>query len=123
VIDLVATLIFEAEEKFSWAVEAFEKQAWSDAIYYSYSVFVSGAKALLLDLGVNSSTQSGIIKEFTERFEGQFVDGSFSDLVLQINKNEPSADFAESYLAQANDFLEKVKSYRNQPELEKSANA
>lgn len=123
VIDLVATLIFEAEEKFSWAVEAFEKQAWSDAIYYSYSVFVSGAKALLLDLGVNSSTQSGIIKEFTERFEGQFVDGSFSDLVLQINKNEPTADFAESYLAQANDFLEKVKSYRNQPELEKSANA
>ncbi|KHJ39770.1 sulfite reductase [Pedobacter glucosidilyticus] len=123
VIDLVATLIFEAEEKFSWAVEAFEKQAWSDAIYYSYSVFVSGAKALLLDLGVNSSTQSGIIKEFTERFEGQFVNGSFSDLVLEINKNEPTAAFAESYLAQANDFLEKVKNHRNQPELEKSANA
>ncbi|WP_304066290.1 nitrite reductase [Pedobacter glucosidilyticus] len=123
VIDLVATLIFEAEEKFSWAVEAYEKQAWADAIYYSYSVFVSGAKALLLDLGVNSSTQSGIIKEFTERFEGQFVDGSFSDLVLQINKNEPSAAFAEAYLAQANDFLEKVKNHRNQPELEKSANA
>ncbi|WP_026904444.1 HEPN domain-containing protein [Pedobacter glucosidilyticus] len=123
VIDLVATLIFEAEEKFSWAVEAFEKQAWADAIYYSYSVFVSGAKALLLDLGVNSSTQSGIIKEFTERFEGQFVDGPFSDLVLQINKNEPSATFAEAYLAQANDFLEKVKNHRNQPELEKSANA
>lgn len=123
VIDLVATLIFEAEEKFSWAVEAYEKQAWADAIYYSYSVFVSGAKALLLDLGVNSSTQSGIIKEFTERFEGQFVDGSFSDLVLQINKNEPSVAFAESYLAQANDFLEKVKNHRNQPELEKSANA
>ncbi|QEK51768.1 HEPN domain-containing protein [Pedobacter aquae] len=123
VIDLVATLIFEAEEKFSWAVEAYEKQAWADAIYYSYSVFVSGAKALLLDLGVNSSTQSGIIKEFTERFEGQFVDGPFSDLVLEINKNEPTAAFAESYLAQANDFLEKVKNHRNQPELEKSANA
>jgi sulfite reductase (ferredoxin) len=122
VIDLVATLIFEAEEKFGWSVEAFQKKSWSDAIYYSYAVFVSGAKALLLDLGVNSSTQVGIIKEFTSRFDTQFTSVPFEELVLQINKNEPSERFAEAYLAQANDFLEKVKNYRAQPELSRVEN-
>ena len=123
VIDLVATLIFEAEEKFGWSVEAFQKKSWSDAIYYSYAVFVSGAKALLLDLGVNSSTQVGIIKEFTSRFDTQFTSVPFEELVLQINKNEPSERFAEEYLAQANDFLEKVKIFRAQPELSRVENA
>lgn len=123
VIDLVATLIYEAEEKFGWSVEAFEKRAWSDAIYYSYAVFVSGAKALLLDAGVNSSTQVGIIKEFNTRYATQFTSVSFEELVLQINKNEPTERFAEEYLANANDFLEQVKNFRSQPELSKVENA
>lgn len=114
VIDLVATLIYETEEKYSWALEAYSKEAWADAIYYAYATFVSGAKALLLDIGVNSSTQSGIINEFTERFEGQFSEQPFNELVLQINKNEPTAAFAEAYLAQANNFLDRVKTYREQ---------
>lgn len=114
VIDLVATLIYETEEKYSWALEAYANQAWADAIYYAYATFVSGAKALLLDIGVNSSTQSGIINEFTERFENQFTSIPFAEQVLQINKNEPTAEFAETYLAYANDFLEKVKAYRGQ---------
>src|SRR6202000_518289 len=70
VIDLVATLLYEADEKMGWANEAFKNGAWSDAIYHSYNVFISSAKALLLDKGVNSSTQAGIIKEF----DAQFID-------------------------------------------------
>ncbi|HEY0176222.1 MAG TPA: nitrite/sulfite reductase, partial [Pedobacter sp.] len=41
VIDLVATLLLEGEERLQWAGAAFEGKAWSDAIYHSYSVFVN----------------------------------------------------------------------------------
>jgi sulfite reductase (ferredoxin) len=37
------------------------------------------------------------------------VDGTFNDLILQINKNEPSEEFATAYKQQATDFLEAVK--------------
>jgi sulfite reductase (ferredoxin) len=111
-IDLVATLLYESDEKMGWANEAFKNGAWADAIYHSYNVFVSSAKALLLDKNINSSTQAGIIREFDAQYVDTAelsLDGSFSDLVLQINKNEPSEDFAKLYLKAANSFLETVK--------------
>jgi sulfite reductase (ferredoxin) len=108
IIDLVATLLYESEEKMGWANEAYEKGAWADAIYHSYNVMISSAKALLLDKGVSSSTQAGIIKEFDAHYvsTGEItLDGTFSDLILQINKNEPSQEFATKYKAAAEEFL------------------
>ncbi len=115
VIDLVATLLFESEEKMGWANGSYQLGNWSDAIYHSYNVFISSAKALLLDKGINSSTQSGIIKEFDAQYiaTGEFeLQGTFNDLVLQINQNEPSEEFATAYLAQATEFLNKSKDKR-----------
>lgn len=117
VIDLVATLIFEAEEKFECAKASFENRAFADAIYQAYNAMVSGAKALLLDKGVNQSTQTGVMKAFDEHYAAALAIESFTDLVLQINKNEPSEIFAEAYLASASDFLTKIKNFRAQPEL------
>jgi len=117
VIDLVATLLYESDEKMGWANESFAAGAWSDAIYHSYNVFISSAKALLLDKNVNSSTHGGIIREFDSRYieTGEFnVDGSFNDLVLEINKHEPSEEFAKTYLAKASDFLAAVKIKREE---------
>ncbi|GAB2980796.1 nitrite/sulfite reductase [Mucilaginibacter puniceus] len=115
VIDLVATLIYEADEKMEWANASYEAGSWADAIYHAYSVLISAAKALLLDKGINSSTHGGIIREF----DTQYVDtneitlnGSFNDLILQINQNEPSEVFATKYLAAAADFLASVKAKR-----------
>ena len=51
-----------------------------------------------------------------EEYAAQFGIQSFSDLVLQINKNEPSLAFAEAYLAQANHFLNQVKNFRQSAE-------
>ncbi|WP_374949138.1 HEPN domain-containing protein [Mucilaginibacter sp.] len=115
IIDLVATLLYESDEKLSWANGAFEKGLWADAIYHSYNTMISSAKALLLDKGVNSSTQAGIMKEFDTNYieTGEIaLDGSFSDLVLQINKNEPTQEFAAAYKQQATDFLQSVKNKR-----------
>ena len=97
IIDLVATLLYESDEKLGWANEAFTDGRWADAIYHSYNTFISSAKALLLDKNVNSSTQTGIIKEFDNNYVGTGeiqLNNSFSELVLQINQNEPSAEFA-----------------------------
>jgi sulfite reductase (ferredoxin) len=116
IIDLVATLLFETREKLDWAEAAFAENRWADSIYHSYSVFVSGAKALLLDKNISSSTQSAVINKFDENFvqSGELsIEGTnFADLVLQINKNEPSKDFANKYLKQAFDFYAKAAAFR-----------
>jgi sulfite reductase (ferredoxin) len=112
VIDLVATLLYESEEKMEWSNKAFENGNWADSIYHAYNVLISSAKALLLDKGVNSSTQSGVIKEFDAQYvdKDEFeLDGTFNDLVLQINKHEPSEKFAIQYRAAAKRFLEASK--------------
>lgn len=115
VIDLVATLLLEGEEKLLWAGAAFEGKAWSDAIYHSYSVFVNTAKALLLDKSISSSTQTGVIREFDTNFveTGEVVlPSTFNELVLQINKNEPTEEFATAYLEQATQFYSAMRAKR-----------
>jgi sulfite reductase (ferredoxin) len=115
VIDLVATLLLEAEEKLAWAHQAFERQAYADSIYHAYSALVSAAKSLLLDKGINSSTQVGVIREFDNHFveSGEInLPTTFTDLVLQINKNEPSLAFATQYLDEVKGFLQQIKEIR-----------
>ncbi len=115
VIDLVATLLLEAEEKFTWGGASLANGAYADAIYHTYSSLVNAAKSLLLDKGVNSSTQAGVIKEFDNHYvaTGEFtLAGTFADLVLQINKNEPTEAFAKAYYAEAEQFLNQIKETR-----------
>lgn len=117
VIDLVATLLYESEEKYGWANEAMAESRWADAIYHAYNTFVSSAKALLLDKNINSSTQAGVIKEFDNNYISTSeikIEGTFSDLVLEINKNEPSESFATAYLQAAGNFLNIVKAKREE---------
>jgi sulfite reductase (ferredoxin) len=118
IIDLVATLLFESEEKLGWTNEAFAENRWADSIYHAYSVFVSGAKALLLDKSVSVSTQTGVIQKFQENFVAtgdiNLGEKTFDELVLQINKNEPSEAFAKAYIKEATAFLNLAKAYREQ---------
>ncbi len=115
-IDLVATLLFEAEEKLENAIESFEAGRYADSIYQSYAAQVHSAKALLLDKSVNCNTQSGILsdfdKHFTEEDPLQLEGLVFSELVLAINKNEPSVGFAGEYLAQARRVVSAATKYR-----------
>jgi sulfite reductase (ferredoxin) len=117
VIDLVATLLLESDEKLSWAKASYEAGAWADAIYHTYAVYVSAAKALLLDKGVNSSTQIGVIREFDNHYvqTGEIsLEGSFNDRVLEINKHEPTQAFATTYLAGLEEFYNEIKSARTE---------
>lgn len=114
-IDLVATLLFETDEKMAWAEEAFAGGAYADSISHTYSVFISAAKALLLDKGVNCNTQIGILRDFDTHYGNNkelFDYSSFQELVLQINKNEPGAEFAQIYREAAVNFVKQVRANR-----------
>ncbi len=111
VIDLVSVLLFEAEEKLDWANESYRAGAYADAIYHAYSMYVSAAKALLLDKGIHSSTQIAIIRDFDTNFveSGEItLPNSFEEQLLEINKNEPTEAFARQYLADAIDFYQTI---------------
>ncbi|KAF2512624.1 HEPN domain-containing protein [Flavobacterium foetidum] len=117
VIDLVATLLFEAKEKLILAQESFDEKKWSDAIYHAYAGFVNGAKALLLAENQKTNHHAGIV----DLFDTIFIDtnkielnSTFKDLVYQINKNEPSEAFAKDYIAQAVVFFDKIETFRAQ---------
>ena len=115
IIDLVATLLYDAEEKLGWATETFDNQAFADSIYHSYSVFVNAAKALLLLEDVSCTTQHAIIANFNDHFANKdffSFETDFKTLVFQINQNEPRKEFAEKYLNEAKDFLSRAKTYR-----------
>ena len=114
-IDLVATLLFEVEEKIEWAESAFTAELYADSIYHSYSAMVNAAKALLLGKSVPTNTQHGIINDFDKFFveTGEIkVPGTFREFVLQINQNEPSKAFAEKFLKESEAFLTQAKQYR-----------
>jgi len=116
-IDLVATLILEAEEKLANAEECFANKAWADGIYHSYSAFVHTAKALLLQQGIQCNTQSGILKDFDTHFvqKGLYTQyDSFKDAVLKMNDNAPSEAFAKSYLQESKEFAEFAKKFREE---------
>ena len=120
VIDLVATLFLESEEKIENAKESAGNGVYSGAIYHAYSSMINTAKALLTAENKKTNTHASIVNQFNELFiESKKInlDGSFSDLVYQINKYAPSQDFALKYIENATNFLEKVRAFR-ESELE-----
>jgi sulfite reductase (ferredoxin) len=114
-IDLVATLFADSEDKLKWSKEAYDKKQFADSIYHSYSAFINTAKALLLSREIKPSSQYQTISDFQREFidtkSFEFA-GNFKDYVLSINKNEPSDTFALSYLTESLKFLEEVTAYR-----------
>ncbi len=119
IIDLVATLLYETEEKLTWAKEALEAEQYADAIYHAYNTFISAAKAWLLTEDVKTNAQISVLREFDKAFpekEGFHFEGSFEAFVLRINQNEPTDAFAKTYLADAQQFLEDIKALRNAPQ-------
>ena len=116
IIDLVATLLYDSDEKLGWAQDGLDQHLYADSIYNSYSSFINTAKALLLTKDIKPSTQYQTINDFQREFvdSGLFeLPYNFKDQVFQINKNEPSEQFAREFMKEAADFLEKSYVFRN----------
>ena len=114
-VDLVATLFFESQEKIENAEEALNAGKWAASIYYSYQSIVNSAKALLTAEKVKTNTHAGIIKDFDELFvaTGKVnFNGGFEQMALRLNQNEPSETFAKNYLKDAKKVLDQLQTYR-----------
>ncbi|MEM7483745.1 MAG: nitrite reductase [Bacteroidota bacterium] len=115
IVDLVATLFYESQEKIENAEEALKQEKWAASIYYSYQSIVNSAKALLTSEKVKTNTQASILKDFDRLFvesEKISFNKSFEELALQLNQNRPSKDFAASYIKDAKTVLERLENYR-----------
>lgn len=115
VIDLVATLLYEAEEKLEWADEALAQAAYADGIYHAYTAMLGAAKALLMAENAKTNTQAKIVAAFNETHvqSGRIaLEGSFAELVYQFKQQPPSPEFAAYYRAAAGEFLAAAKALR-----------
>jgi sulfite reductase (ferredoxin) len=115
IIDLVATLFYDSQEKLDLSRSTLLNKQYADSIYHSYSAFINTAKALLLTQDVKPSTQHQVMTDFQKFFvEGGLIDigSNFREHVLRINKNEPSEEFAKIFLNDSSAFLEKAYDWR-----------
>jgi sulfite reductase (ferredoxin) len=115
IIDLIATLFFESEEKIEKAKEAYQNKIYSGSIYYAYQSLVNTAKAMLLSENKNTNTHASIISQFDELFiaTGKIkLNTTFSELIYQINKNAPNKEFCSQYINDSANLLQKVKKFR-----------
>ena len=112
IIDLVATLLYDAEEKLKDAQLAFDEKRWADSIYFSYATGIHTAKALLIQNKVHCNTHSGIINDFETHF-GDFYGFktaiNFSGFIMQINTQKANEAFAKEYLKEVAGFFNKAK--------------
>ena len=115
IIDLVATLFYDSQDKLDLAKSTLLNSNYADSIYHSYSAFINTAKALLLTRDVKPSTQYQVMNDFQKVFiEAGLMDigSNFKEYLLRINKNEPSKEFAERFLADSSAFLEQAYDWR-----------
>jgi sulfite reductase (ferredoxin) len=117
-IDLIATLLNDSEEKISWATEALRNEQYADSIYHSYSSFINTAKALLLSRDIKPSTHIQVMNDFQKEFveSGLIPMPHFREFVLRINKHEPTEEFAIAYVEDARKFLADVFAFRAEKE-------
>jgi len=115
IIDLVATLFYDSQDKLDLAKSNIINGHYADSIYHSYSAFINTAKAMLLTQDVKPSTQYQVMTEFQKLFiEGNLMDigSNFREYVLRINKNAPSEQFAQRFLSDSSAFLEQAYDWR-----------
>ncbi len=119
-LDLVGTILSDAEQHLTSSKEALVAGEWSNAIFFAYNTLIIGAKGILLSKDIRCNTHNGIIKDFQEQIyeKSQIsLDIPYESLVLQINQNEPSEFFAKEYLSQATEFLRKVIALRKSEQV------
>jgi len=113
--DMVSAILKDAETKLAEAKEAFAKEAYAEAIYYAYTGFVTGAKALLLTKDVECNTQIKILQDFDTTFVQSKIipwQDSFEATVLSMKNFEPTKEYAEAYINEYMSFLNSSLTYR-----------
>lgn len=121
IVDLVATLLLEGNEKLADAQSFLDRSRFADSIYCTYTALLYAAKAVLTTTPAKMNTQAAIIRAFDEYFpenHAYFYGQKLSDLIYQINMFPPSYTFAYQYLENAKVFLQHLQKVRNAMAME-----
>ncbi len=126
IIDLIATLFVEVEEKIDTAELTLDAGQLADAAYHAYNALIYTAKALLISIEAKTNSHQSIIDGFDREFvqTGKItltsvenvVNGSnttFSSIALQVSENIPSYSFVSNYIKTTKAFLGKAREYRS----------
>ena len=110
-IDLVQTLLFDAEEFLENAESALADGQVSNAVYFSYSAIIRGAKAILTTTQARINSHHSIIVAFDEHFPSSETDLGFSfrNAVKAIENNDNTNAFAKEYITNAKAILNWIK--------------
>lgn len=118
IIDMVATILGDAEGKIDLAIEAYKSNNISDAVYHAYNIFIISAKAMLLSDDIKCNTQIKILDDFQANYieTGKLDIGvtDFPSYVLRLKAGKPTEAFAKEYIKDAQAFLRQVKDVRAQ---------
>ena len=114
-IDLVQTLLFDAEEHVEKAKTALDNKEWANSIYYSYAGRIRAAKALLTTRSAKINSHHSIIDAFETHFPTYHsLDKiSFGEVTRLLNTNSPNEAFANSYYNEALHLMDWIKEFRN----------
>lgn len=114
-IDLIQTLIFDAEEAYTWALAALDEDRLHDAIYHAYNARIRAAKALLTAEGVKTNSQNSIIDGFDQQFP-QFENEtgySFKSGINAFTSRKVKTAFAVEFIHATQRFIGWIKKERN----------
>lgn len=114
-IDLVQTLLFDAEEQLEKGKDALVTGAWANSIYFSYASRIRAAKALLTTRAAKINSHHSIIDAFETHFPTyRSLDAkSFGEVTRLLNSTSPSEVFAKKYYAEAAHTLNWIKKFRD----------
>lgn len=112
-VDLVATLLLEAQEKLENAQNAISNGRYADGIYWTYTAMLYAAKGLLTPTDTKLNTQQAIIRGFDQHFSEEFDLGQpFSSIIRQMKQEAPTAEFAQQYLQNGKLSIGKIEQIR-----------
>lgn len=111
-LDVIGTILGEAQVKYQLAEEAIAAEAYADGIYHAYTSMIIGAKALLLAKDVSCNTHRKILKDFQEHYiannDFPALTEDIEAFVLEMKEQEPTPEFAAAYLKKAYSFRKRV---------------
>ena len=114
-IDLIQTLLFEAEEAYGWALNSLSENRLSDAVYHAYNGRIRAAKALLTANDQKTNSHKTIIDGFDIQFP-HFKESNgvtFKEGIKSFAQKSPDTNFAKNFIQETQSFIAWVKKERD----------
>lgn len=111
-IDLVQTLLYDAQHHLDQAYLSMEASQWSDAVYLGYAALVRGAKAILTTKDAKINSHESIIEQFDEYYPDFQTTHQvkLKDWIDEYLRNAPSQIWASTFIEKTANYFSWIKS-------------